>query len=427
MLVEAGGIERSLGVGSANRDPGDPRWGELASWLSIAERDHDQVVYATDLEPTQWTQTCLRQADRIVFVGLRSGDTRPNEIEDLINRSDQIVARRELVLISSSAGSINGTEAWLAPRDVSEHHHVVQGSIADIRRLSRVIRGEACGLVLSGGGPRGLAHLGAMRALEEAGVPFDYIGGTSIGAVMGALAALGLNDRERMRQSARLTSRRGFLDVTLPVVALASGRRVNESLGIAFGDKRIEDLARPYFCVSADLVSAREVVHQRGELWRAVRASLSLPGVFPPVASDGALLVDGAALNNLPVDEMRERIPLGTVVAVDLFPGIAAYTSDTSELTVSGWRELGRRLRTPSHARAGRAPGIVDVLSRSNALSGVRWRQSTVSSHRIDLHLQPPLPTVGALDFKAALPFVEIGYQHTADALASSGFAERFA
>ncbi len=268
--------------------------------------------------------------------------------------------------------------------------------------------------------------LGALRALEESGVPFDYIAGTSIGAVMGALAAQGLSHDERLEHIKGLTTRRGVLDLTLPLVALASGRRVNRMLEATFGTTRIEDLPRSFLCVSADLVSAEELIHDEGELWRALRASLSLPGIFPPVPGVGNLLVDGATLNNLPVDVMRERIPAGWVVAVDLFPGIGPFTRTPGEPAVSGWRELGRRLGHP--ARLGPPPtlGILDVLSRANALSGVRWQRSTVSGHRIDLHLRPPLPVVGAFDFKAAAPFVELGYRYTLESLAASGFAERF-
>jgi predicted acylesterase/phospholipase RssA len=164
---------------------------------------------------------------------------------------------------------------------------------------------------------------------------------------------------------------------------LPSGRKL-------LGSAPIEDLPRRFFCVSANLTRAEEVVHERGVLWRAVRASLSLPGIFPPVYADGDLLVDGAALDNVPVEAMRARIGSGTVVAVDLDPKVEPMTAAPFGPGLSGWRVLGHRLNPLAPPRP--MPSLMDILSRSTALSGVRdWRAAQVG-HHVDLLLHPPVP-----------------------------------
>jgi NTE family protein len=150
---------------------------------------------------------------------------------------------------------------------VADFHHLRGGHPEDAARLARMVTGTACGVVLGGGGPRGFAHLGALRALEEAGVPIDVIGGTSIGAVMGALYAQGLSDEQRVERAVTAFTKSGrLIGPTLPLVAMSSGGRVDRLLAQHLGSAHIEDLPRRFFCVSANLTRAEEVVHERGVL-----------------------------------------------------------------------------------------------------------------------------------------------------------------
>jgi lysophospholipid hydrolase len=334
-------------------------------------------------------------------------------------------ARCELVLVRPpSQSSPEGTHRWIEQRTVGAHNHLRRGEKSDISRLARVVRGRATGVVLGGGGPRGLAHLGVLRALEETGIPLDVVGGTSIGALIGAMYAAGLSHDDRVKRTLDATTRHGRLvDLTLPVLSLASGRKVTRLLEEGFGAMRIEDLSTGYFCVSADLTTASQVVHDRGDLWRAIRASLSMPAIFPPVYDGGHLLVDGAVLNNLPVDWMRRRIMGGLLVAVDLLPEVERLPSAPFGPAVSGWRALAsvlrRRFGSPS------VPDIMDVVTRSNALAGVRAQQELLDTHRVDLYLRPPTPRMGAFDFEKAVPLIDLGYRYTLCALESSEFAAR--
>jgi predicted acylesterase/phospholipase RssA/CRP-like cAMP-binding protein len=415
--VDAAMAERELGPGAAQRKPADPGRGELTGWLHDVERDHDWVVYQAEAADTAWSRLCLSQADVVLLAASADGEPAPGPVEARALAAPSL--RCELALLHPAQPS--GTARWLAGRAVADHHHLRDGRPADAARLARMITGTGCGLVLGGGGPRGFAHLGVIRALEEAGVPVDVVGGTSIGAIVAALCALGLDDAARV---SALTHQIGRLvTLTLPLVAVSSGRRVDRLLADRLGAVPIEDLPRRFFCVSASLPRAEEVIHGSGPLWPAVRASASLPGIFPPVYADGDLLVDGATLNNVPVDVMRGLVGAGGVVAVDLSPQVETLTVAPFGPGLSGWRVLGRRLNpfVPAHP----VPGIGYILTRSPSLNQVRHRRTALDG--VDLLLRPPVDGFGALDFKGAGPLIEMGYRYTAEALASSGLAQRFA
>jgi predicted acylesterase/phospholipase RssA/CRP-like cAMP-binding protein len=417
--VDADAVERELGPGAAQRGPGDPGRGELIGWLDTVERAHDWVIYQAEAADTAWSRLCLSQADVVLLAAAADGDPAPGPVESRALAAPAL--RCELALLHR--GQPSGTARWLDGRAVADHHHLRDGQPADTARLARMITGTGCGLVLGGGGPRGFAHLGVIRALEEAGVPVDVVGGTSIGAIVGALYALGRDDAERVGALTREIGR--LITLTLPLVSVSSGRRVDRLLAERLGTAPIEDLPRRFFCVSASLTRAEEVIHDSGPLWPAVRASISLPGIFPPVYADGDLLVDGATLNNVPADVMRGLVGGGCVVAVDLTPEVERLPVPPFGPGLSGWRVLGRRLN-PFRA-ADPVPGIGYILTRSPSLSQVRHRRGALDGDRVELLLNPPVEGLGALDFKSAGRLIEAGYSYTADALASSGLARRFA
>ena len=195
--LDADVVANHLGTGAAQREPGDSGRHELTGWLHAVERGHDHVVYQTDAQDTAWSRLCLSQSDVVLLTGDAAGDPRLGPVESRALATPSL--RCELVLVHPSGPS--ATSRWLGQRPVVDFHHLRGGHTEDAARLARMVTGTACGVVLGGGGPRGFAHLGALRALEEAGVPIDVVGGTSIGAVMGALCAQGLSDEQRVEQS----------------------------------------------------------------------------------------------------------------------------------------------------------------------------------------------------------------------------------
>ncbi len=263
-----------------------------------------------------------------------------------------------ILLHPNSNQEPRGTHAWLTPRQVSGHYHIRWDREADVARLARFLAGRAVGLVLSGGGTRGFAHIGVIRALAEAHVPIDFIGGTSMGSFIAAQYAMGW-DYDLMLQRNMALSRSVF-DFTLPLVALLRGRRLARKLQLAFGERHIEDLWLPYFCVSSSLTRAEAVVHRLGPVWRSLRASAGLPGILPPLAYDGDWLVDGALLNNLPIDIMSNLCDGGIVIAVDVGVSMDMAESVPYGESLSGWQVVWNKVNP--FATKLNVPNIATVL-----------------------------------------------------------------
>ncbi|MEZ5178207.1 MAG: patatin-like phospholipase family protein [Acidimicrobiales bacterium] len=243
-----------------------------------------------------------------------------------------------------------GTASWLGRLAVDQHHQVRAGDAGDAARVARLVLGTGVALVLSGGGARGIAEIGVVRAVQELGVPVDVVAGTSIGALVGGAVARGWN-WERIRRSVRdgVAAGRGVVDPSLPLVALAAGRRVSRRLRAASDELDLEDLHLDFTCVSTNLSRRSAEVHRRGSAWRAVRASIAIPGLFPPVAQGADVLVDGGLLDNFPVARVRDRHPGATVIGVDVGSrrDLAALGLPES-CELGSWqalRSLGRRSR----------------------------------------------------------------------------------
>lgn len=373
-------------------------------WFHVVESANDYVVFVADPLPTAWSRLCLRQADTLVLVARAAAETGGWHV--LLSQREASMApqRSELVLLHEGRISPGAAARWVATHPGAPHHHVL--GARDVARIARLLTGAGVGLVLSGGGARGAAHIGVLRALQGAGVPVDLVGGTSMGAILGAGIAAGWSTEELLERF-----RRSFVDVnplrdyTLPIVSLVSGRKVTALLRREFGEMGIEDLPLPFYCVSSNLTTGQSAVHRSGELWRWLRASVAIPGVLPPVMHRGEVLVDGGAMNNLPVDVMRE-LGRGPVIGVDV-GGDRAFTAESDDVDVPPlWKALGwlrgRRRR----------PNIFQILWRAGMVNSA----ATTAAHRekTDLLLQPPLEQVDMLNWKAFAHAIDVGYEHAA-------------
>ena len=382
----------------------------LHHWLNEREAAHDFLVYLTDPTLTPWTEQCLRQADQVVTVVRSEEDPTPGPLElALADRWLPIAAPRQTLVLLRPAegGAPHGTARWLAGRSVDRHLHVRVGVEGDIARVGRLLVGRAVTLVLGGGGARGYAHVGVVRALEDVGIPIDMVGGTSMGALIAGGVASGWTAAEGRRHLA--TSAQNLFDPTLPLVSILSGRRIWRALDSAFGDVAIEDLALPFFCISTNLTRAEPVIHQSGSLSRALRASASLPGILPPVYADGDLLVDGGLLDMLPIAAMRRLNGGGRVVAVDVSPPVDVAAEEAFGVHLSGWRVLRNRLTRASPRP--RMPGIVELMSRVVVVPSVMLRGGLTTGDEADLLIQPSVGRWGMLDFKRVAPIERAGYE----------------
>ena len=386
--------------------------------LNALEWTHDLVLYLAKPDLSPWTRLCLRQADHVLLLARASrGDQTALEpaMLELLQRTAPRRMDLALVQPEGAALPLPSSAGWRSAVPIELVCHVRAGCPADQERLARLIMNKAVGLVLSGGGARGLAHIGVVRALREVGVPLDLVGGTSMGGIVAACLAAGWDDGELSQRLRRaFVEANPLRDYTLPVIALVRGRVMASLLRDAFGGTRIEDLWRPFFCVSTNLSSGRAVVHREGPLWRALRASAAIPGVLPPMIEAGEVLVDGGVINNLPVDVMR-GLGRGPVIAVDV-AGDRALTRVPPELEdCSPWQWLahGRRY----------VPSIAAVLIRAGTINSEA--QDRRMHRDADLLLQPPLASIGMLDWQAFDRAVEIGYRHALEALASRDLGTR--
>lgn len=375
-------------------------------WYNRIEENHGLVIYQAEPNATDWTQFCLRQADHIFLLG--RADAPPPDSATMALLTSELRRRCTLVVLSDATASKPvAASSWYEGRLAEFHCHVRPGNSADLLRLARLITGGAVRLVLSGGGARGFAHLGAIRALREAGISFDLVGGTSIGAIVAAGTALEWSYDELVDRL-----RRAFVDTnplndyTLPMVSLVKGSKVTCLLREHFGETRIEDLWIPYYCVSSNLTTGAVAVHRSGPLWRALRASIAIPGVLPPVVEAGEVLVDGGVLNNFPVDVMRS-FGDGPIIGVDVASGQALFSAPTALESTSLWSLLRNRGR--------RTPGILRLLMRAGTVSSEM--QAKECRKMVTLLLEPPLTSIDMLSWRSFDGAVEAGYRYTLNAL----------
>jgi NTE family protein/lysophospholipid hydrolase len=351
------------------------------------------------------------------------GDPRPNTLElELFDparlaRPDRV----HLVLLHpATVRTPRATARWLVDRPVELCHHVCLEEPAHFARLARFLVGKPFGLVLSGGAARALAHLGVVRAFEEAGIPIDIVAGTSAGALAGALLAMGNGPDEIASLVSRLFGgpKRRMLDFIPPRSALIGATRFNAVLNDMFGDVHFEDLWTQFLCTVTDLTAVTTRTYKRGKLRAAIRASCSLPMVMPPVHEGGHLLADGGLINNIPVDPLLEVTPVGFLAVVNVTNPF--YTADEA-YNYHDSISLMRVLRPWLDPRTERlvAPSIFDILMRSLETGSKSLEAAQLL--KADLYVRPNVTGFGYLSVDRAVQLVDIGHRAAAEALEAQG------
>jgi NTE family protein len=378
-------------------------YGRLLDRLEV-EHDHVLLVAGTPGSPVGWDRFCRRQSDRAI--ALAWADLAPTAA------ASATVGGADLALLTRHEGPPD-VERWFVAAAPGRHHIVPTGAGFDeaVQRMGRRLTGRSLGLVLSGGGARGLAHIGVLEVLLEAGVAIDRIGGCSMGAFVGAMFALGRTPDEMVEVcKAELVSRNPFNDYTIPRVSLIRAHKAEAMLRRVFGTARIEQLPIDYFSVSAEMLHAQVVVHRRGPLADAVGGSMSIPGLVPPLREAGRLLVDGGVLNNLPIDIMAGSGE-GPVVAVDVMGRkLEASAARTDPVPARRFR-LRRRVEEGELA----LPNILETLSRVTVLGS--WRAAAQNREHAAAILTPELTGIGLFEFGRIDAAVEAGRRAAREAL----------
>ena len=333
--------------------------------LSAIERENDLVVCVVSPEIDDWTTAALRSCDQVLLIA--GGEALPSGPVESLALQLFPQARRRLVLLEPRRVGFAPSRAdWRQGRETFMIHHVSLEDDADLESLWRFLSGEAIGLVASGGGAFGPAHIGIQRAFAERGVAFDIYGGASVGSAMAAsFAALQDPDQTEIGMREMFVRRGALKRLAFPRYGLLDHRVFDAELRARYiGD--IEDLWKPYFAVATDLSTYSLRVIRTGPVWQSIRASAAIPGVLPPwFGADGHMLVDGGVSDNVPVRAMRS-LKSGPNLVIDLRPQVYRRFKVDYDAIPGRWSVLARSLAPwPGPRGLPRVPGPVAVIQRS--------------------------------------------------------------
>lgn len=422
-LITRATMNQALGDGAADTEVSQAEaYHQLLAWLDVQELRHTMQVLVADPTDTAWTRLCLRHADHILLVADADGDVTLSEVErnHLVRESPSLAITQSLLLLHpDDRRTPTRTHRWLdarahIPVQGLSHFHVRENNKSDWGRLARILSGQATGLVLAGGGARGFAQLGVMQALEERGIEWDMAGGTSIGSVMAAYAAMDQEAHWATEKAAEAFSINPTGDFNwLPIVSIIRGSRlarvISDAVVNALGEAvDIEDLWKPYFCVASNYSRAQAQVMRRGKLAKAITASVSIPAALPPVLWNGDLLTDGGTFNNFPVDIMRAsgaaRV-IGVDMSRDRYRPLKLRDMPSSlELFID------RFLRPRSRRRYKGLPNLAAIVFNVAAMSSQSHEKRMRAE--LDLGFTPDVSRIGMLEWGAFKKAVAIGLQH---------------
>jgi predicted acylesterase/phospholipase RssA/CRP-like cAMP-binding protein len=397
--------------GGAHDGEAEAAYERLLEWR--CERDRGSELALLECEPSNpsWLDFCLRQADRILVLadekaldpfgpGGRGLDWWRNA------KIGERCCHIDLAIVHDRSDSLPRHGAMYAKLPgVSRLHHVRrENAAADAGRLARWLLDRPVGLVFGGGGALGIAHVGVLKALEEARIPVDIVGGTSMGAIFAGGNARGWSADEIM-DHVRATFAPPFAlyDPTIPLVSILAGKKMERVLRGLFEDIDIADLWTPFFCVSTNISHAHTEVHDSGSLWRAIRSSCSIPGLFPPYQLLKMILVDGGLIDNLPIDVMGE-VCRGPVIAVDVFP----YQRQKHEDEKRRRPLLERLSRFLPRSRGG--PSLFDILVHATLVGSQRTTVASLARHPPALYLAPDLSRFHLLEWRSYQGLFDAGY-----------------
>ncbi|MEY4934378.1 MAG: hypothetical protein RIS64_737 [Bacteroidota bacterium] len=391
---------------------------KLSLWIDRYEAQFNFILYQSDFEWSEWTHRCLRQADEIIFVGNAQNSPQCSVLEKQIleNCSTGITANQTLVLLHDNKTKYpSGTFQWLTLRPhCTRHQHLKLSNQADCERFARHLSGQTIGLVLSGGAARGIAHVGVVKALREANIAYDIVGGTSFGALVGGAVALN-NTFEEMMAMLQDSFHKSPVDLNwLPYMSLVKGEKIDKSLKKEFGEVELSDTWLNLYCVASNISRAKMHLFQTGKIREALRASIALPGIFAPVLLDGDFLIDGGIFDNLPIETMVNHYKPNKIIAVEVgFVEKPKFEHALMPSNLALWRDSFRKDEKRKYKVPTMLGSIVESMMLCSDYKTSQFRE------KVDLLLRPDLTKFGAGDWKKYKELVQAGYEYTVKALES--------
>jgi NTE family protein len=386
---------------------------ELIKWLNDLELMYDFMFFECDYQTSFWNEKCMRQADHIVLI---ADSTQHHQLTTIEQELRKIInVNFSIVLVHPKDTEMpNKTIEWLNIRPlIKNHYHLRLGLDNDLQRLGRILTGRATGLVLAGGGAKGFAHIGVLRALKEYQIPIDYIGGTSVGSMMAATFAFDKPSSVLEETIYEATIHKPSSDFSLiPLISLVKGLNIKRMVNFAIKhlsghqDTDITDTWIPMYVVASNYTRSNESVFFRGNMAKILLASSAIPGVFPPVIIDGEMYVDGGTFNNFPADIMR-NLDLNKVIGIDFM------LDKNHKLTIDEMPTNNQILRSKLMSSADkkyRLPSIGSIIINSTLMYSNAKRHESIAY--LDLHFNPDVAKYGITAWTDYHKIVEKGYQH---------------
>lgn len=387
---------------------------DLHSLFNSLEQSEGLNFLVCNEQDINWSRQCIIYADLIILATDFYSDPSLKEIERQLQLYSQDILNKKIYLLllhPENGPAPQNTSRWLEHRAISLHIHYRKNHLPDIRRFTRIISNRAIGLVLGGGGTKGFAHFGVLRALAEAGIEVDFLGGTSAGAIYGLAGSFCDFNQDKIDHFCKEGARAKVIerDLTIPFISIMSGKKVRKYLQYIMGNTHLEDFWVNSFCVSTNYSTASSHMHKRGLAWKQILASMAIPGIFPPVVINNQLHVDGAVVDNLPIESMYE-FPVKHVIAISLSK-LKSRNVDFENMPSAGalfWQKITGRKRY-------RVPDIGSILINSLTLNS-RQKQE-IRKSGVDLYVEMDLKGEGMLDGKRWKEIMQKGYDQMKQAL----------
>jgi NTE family protein len=391
----------------------------FVDWLQERQRQVDMILFEGDLRFPNWTRRAVEQADHILVVGHVGESFDFGAWQSILDQMShpELQPKKHLIMLHPTRNrGYYGTHSWIKQVGDVVAHHVALDTDKGFERIVRFLLGKAIGVVFGGGGMRGACHLGVIQALNERGIYADMVGGTSAGSIVAAQYAAGWDVDEILKRTKEDLMRRDvMINITFPIVAVNTGKKLVEVYRDWFGETQSEDLWTTCFTISGNMTLTKQSVNYYGPLWQNVRYSTSIAGLYPPIPDrDGYLHIDGGVYNNTPSDIMREFVGSGTVIASDLGYTQREPVQYNYGPYLNGWKVLWSWINPFQESM--KILDISAVLMQSNALAarGITSFQLAAS----DLVIKPEVGGVGLFDFDAADMLYQSGYEAATEALA---------
>ncbi len=387
--------------------------------LEKTRKKAHKILYLIKSFDTSLAKIALKKANTIFITAYSNSIPHIDRhlFETLGSSSSHYRPDPNLILLHTESTVMpRNTGGWLSLTQFAMYHHVRINVSKDYFRLIRFIRGKTRGLVLSGGGTRGWAHLGVIKALREEKIPIDMVGGSSVGAIVAACYAMHESYEDAYERFHRVIQRSthsvSWRSLTWPSISLFNAENFTNSLIEVFNNMQIEDLWLPFFCVTCNLATNTEETHYRGTLWERLRASSSIPGILPPVLINHELHMDGGLLNNLPVDIMRAFLgKKANIIAVEL----NTFTPDTIKYRFPPILTFKQSLLMKlglSH-ESYRFPRFVDTFLRALFVGSLAKSRQNGLSANILIGLELSKFRLLHSNAKQAERLIQIGYEST--------------